>query len=192
MANRLDALDEVYALDRADFRSWLEVNHASSAGVWLVYHKKHTGRSSIDYEDAVREALCFGWIDGKVQRLDDERYRQVFMPRKSGSTWSASNKRRVAELEREGSLAPPGIERIEGAKADGSWTLLDDVEALVVPDDLAAALDGATGARATFDGFTDSIKKATLWHVKSAKRPETRARRIERIAEEAARGRPLF
>ena len=192
MTNRLDALPETYAAGRAEFRSWLADNHDSADGVWLVYFKKHTGRPSIDYEGAVREALCFGWIDGKVQRLDDERYRQVFMPRRVGSTWSASNKRRVAELEREEALAPAGVALIEGAKADGSWTLLDDVEALMVPEDLAAALDAAPGARAAFDGFTDSIKKATLWHVKSAKRPETRARRIDRVAEEAARGRALF
>ncbi len=192
MANRLDTLPEVYSSGRGEFRRWLAENHDSADGVWLIYFKKHTGRDSIDYEGAVREALCFGWIDGKVQRLDEDRYRQVFMPRRVGSTWSASNKRRVAELEGEGALAPPGIAVIEAAHADGSWSLLDDVEALVVPDDLAGALDGAPGARETFDGFTDSIKKATLWHVKSAKRPETRARRIAQVVEAASKGRSVM
>jgi uncharacterized protein YdeI (YjbR/CyaY-like superfamily) len=192
MANRLDGLPEVHASGRDEFRSWLARHHDSADGVWLIYFKKHTGRASIDYEGAVREALCFGWIDGKVQRLDDDRYRQVFIPRRIGSTWSASNKRRVAELERQGALAPPGIARIEGAKSDGSWTLLDDVEALIVPDDLAAALDAEPGAREAFDGFTDSIKKATLWHVKSAKRAETRARRIAQVVAAASEGRSVM
>jgi uncharacterized protein YdeI (YjbR/CyaY-like superfamily) len=192
MANRLDDLAEVHAANRGRFRAWLAENHGSADGVWLIYFKKHTGRDSIDYEGAVREALCFGWIDGKVQRLDDDRYRQVFMPRTAGSTWSASNKRRVAELEREGALAPAGIARIEAAKSDGSWTLLDDVEALIVPEDLAAALAAASGARTAFDGFADSIKKATLWHVKSAKRAETRARRIAQVVAAASEGRSVM
>lgn len=190
MANRLDDLPEVYAPDRAAFREWLAENHANAAGVWLVYFKKHTGRDSVDYDGAVREALCFGWIDGKVQRLDEARYRQVFMPRRTGSTWSASNKRRVAELEEQGLLARAGVALIEAAKRDGSWTVLDDIEALVVPEDLAHALDESPGARRHYEAFTDSVKKAILWHVKSAKRPETRRRRIEGIVAAASEGRP--
>jgi len=192
VANRLDELPEVYAPDRAAFRDWLSANHDSADGVWLVYFKKHTGRDSVDYDGAVREALCFGWIDGKVQRLDDDRYRQVFMPRRPGSTWSASNKRRVAELAERGLLAPPGAAVIAAARADKSWNLLDDVEALIVPEDLAEALDASPGARAAYDDFKDSIKKATLWYVKSAKRAETRARRIVQVVEAASEGRAVM
>jgi uncharacterized protein YdeI (YjbR/CyaY-like superfamily) len=192
VANRLDELPEVYAPDRAAFRDWLSANHDSADGVWLVYFKKHTGRDSVDYDGAVREALCFGWIDGKVQRLDDDRYRQVFMPRRPGSTWSTSNKRRVAELAERGLLAPPGAAVIAAARADKSWNLLDDVEALIVPEDLAEALDASPGARAAYDDFKDSIKKATLWYVKSAKRAETRARRIVQVVEAASEGRAVM
>ncbi len=192
MANRLDELPEVYAPDRAAFRDWLSANHDSADGVWLVYFKKHTGRDSVGYDGAVREALCFGWIDGKVQRLDDDRYRQVFMPRRPGSTWSASNKRRVAELVERGLLAPPGAAVIAAARADKSWNLLDDVEALIVPEDLAEALDASPSARAAYDDFKDSIKKATLWYVKSAKRAETRARRIVEVVEAASEGRAVM
>lgn len=189
MANRLDNLPEVYARDRRELREWLRRNHERAPGIWLIYFKKHTGKDSVDYEGAVREALCFGWIDSKVQRLDDERYRQVFMPRKAGSTWSLSNKKRVDELSAQGLIEPSGLALIQRAVDDGSWTLLDEVEALIVPQDFGVALDGTPGARDNYEGFKDSAKKALLWQIKSAKRAETRARRIAQIVEEAAVGR---
>lgn len=189
MGQRHDDAQEVYALDRAAFRSWLEENSGSAPAVWLVYFKKTSGRPSIDYEGAVREALCFGWIDGKVQRLDEDRYRQLFTPRKTGSTWSATNKKRVSDLEKAGLLAPAGSAVIEAARADGSWVLLDDVEALIEPEDLARALDARPQARRNYDGFPDSSKKAILWLVKSAKRPSTREARIRKVVERALDGR---
>ena len=176
-------------VDRAAWRAWLEANHASSPGVWFVSFKPSTGRQAVDYEAAIQEALCFGWVDSQLRPIDDERAALLYTPRKPGSGWAATNKRRIEQLEAAGLMAPAGAAVIAAAKADGTWTLLDDVEAGIVPDDLAAALDAAEGAWATWDGFPPGVKKGMLGWVVMAKRPETRAKRIAEIASEAAAGR---
>ena len=182
-----DSFEELEFADREAWRAWLEANHDSSAGIWLVHHKKASDAPSVTYDEAVEEAICFGWIDSLVNKLDERRFKQVFTPRKPGSTWSRLNKDRVARLEARGLIAPPGQEAIDRARRDGSWSVLDDVENLVMPADLAAAFEADPVAAANFAAFPDSVKKPALYWVISAKRPETRARRIARIVERAAR-----
>jgi uncharacterized protein YdeI (YjbR/CyaY-like superfamily) len=180
---------QVHVETRAQWRAWLAEHHASSDGVWLVSWKRATGRPAVGYDASVEEALCFGWIDSLARTLDDERGMQLFTPRRPGSRWSRPNKERVARLEAAGAIEPAGAAVIEAARADGSWTALDDVENLVVPADLAAALAARPGAAEHWEGFPPSAKRLMLTWVLDAKRPATRANRIERIADEAAGGR---
>ena len=121
----------------AGWRAWLEEHHASASGVWLVSWKKHTGRPTVSYDDAVTEALAFGWVDSKALRLDEDRSMLWFSRRRPASGWSRPNKVRVARLLAEGRMAPAGQAAIDAAERNGAWSLLDDVEDLVVPDDLA-------------------------------------------------------
>jgi uncharacterized protein YdeI (YjbR/CyaY-like superfamily) len=174
---------------REDWREWLAEHHASADGVWLVSWKQATGRPALGYDAAVEEALCFGWIDSLARSLDEERGMLLFTPRKRGSRWSRLNKERVARLEAAGLIEPAGAAVIEAARADGSWSALDDVENLVVPDDLAAAFAARPGAADHWEQFPRSVKRGILEWILDAKRPETRARRIEEVAAEAAAGR---
>jgi uncharacterized protein YdeI (YjbR/CyaY-like superfamily) len=186
---KLDDLEWFQAETRDEWRAWLAENHATSPGVWLVTWKKSSGRPVLDYDEKVEEALAWGWIDTKGMSVDDERTRLVMCPRRSGSGWSRPNKERVARLEEQGLMQPAGRAVIAAAKADGSWTLLDDVEDLIVPPDLAAAFDRHPGSRAQWDGFAKSPRKIMLTWLVTAKRPETRATRVEKVAAEAAHGR---
>jgi uncharacterized protein YdeI (YjbR/CyaY-like superfamily) len=138
--------------------------------------------------EAVEEALCFGWIDSTVYVLDDERGLQLMTPRKPKSTWTRLNRQRVADLEAAGLMTDAGRRAAAVAQANGWWTIIDPVEDLVEPDDLAAALDGSPAARHAWDGFTPSARRQMLWWVISAGRPETRARRVAEIVTSAARG----
>ena len=141
------------------------------------------------YADIVEEAICFGWIDSTVNTLDEERSLQLITPRKPRSGWTRLNRRRVAALEEQGRMTDAGRRTVEAAKANGSWTIYDPVEDLIEPDELAAALDAEPAARTAWDGFPPSARKQMLWSVISAKRPETRAGRIDKIVSEAAAGR---
>lgn len=186
----MSALDDaplVHADDRATWRAWLEANHASARGAWLVTWRARTRRVTLDYEAAIEEALCFGWVDSTGGRFDDERGKLYFAPRKPRSPWAATNKARVERLIAAGRMAPAGLAAIERAKANGSWEVLDAVERLEVPEDLAAALDARPPAAANFAAFTPSARKNQLGWVALAVRPETRAERIEKVAEAAAR-----
>lgn len=174
---------------RAEWRAWLAEYHAASTGVWLVYPKKSSGLPGPFYEDAVEEALCFGWIDSRPGKLDDERTMLRFTPRKRGSVWARSNKVRVERLVADGRMTAAGLRAIEAAKADGSWNALDDVDELRMPDDLAAALAGDPAAARGFDALSASAKKPILFWVTSAKREGTRARRIAEILRYVAVGR---
>ena len=173
--------------DRAGWRDWLEGNHADLDGVYLVSWRRGAGRTSVPYEEAVEEALCVGWIDSTGRVIDDERSIQWFARRKPRSGWARSNKERIERLTAAGLMRPAGLAAIEEAKKNGSWTLLDDVENLVVPDDLAAALAAAPQARANWDAFSRSARRAMLEWTAQARRPETRADRIARIADSATR-----
>ena len=178
MAGRIADLPLLEPADRAAWRSWLHGNHAASPGVWLAVGKKTGTATALRYEDAVQEALCFGWIDSVARRLDEGRFLQLMTPRKPGSGWAPSNKDRVQRLGGAGLLAPAGLAAIQRAKSDGSWTLLDDVEALVVPDDLAAALAAAPSGERAFAALPVSLRKQELYAITTAKRAETRAKRI--------------
>jgi len=183
----LDDGERISAADAATWRAWLEQNHERTAGVWLLSVR---GRSTgVGYDDAVRQALCFGWIDGPVRTFDDATVGQWFSPRRRGSGWAATNKARIAELEATGQMAPAGIRVLEAARADGSWTVLDGPEAGVEPPELTTALDAVPAARANWDAFPPSVKKFGLTHIAMAKRPETRASRIAKIVADAAEGR---
>jgi uncharacterized protein YdeI (YjbR/CyaY-like superfamily) len=177
----------VHADDRPTWRAWLEANHATARGVRLVTWRARTGRPRLEYEPAVEEALCFGWIDSSGGILDDERGTLYFAPRKRGSGWAATNKARVDRLIADRRMTAAGLAVIERARQDGSWELLDAVERLEVPADLAAALRARPPAEANFAAFPPSARKMLLAWVVTAKRPETRAARIAEIAGKAER-----
>jgi uncharacterized protein YdeI (YjbR/CyaY-like superfamily) len=172
----------VHPLTRAEWRAWLEQNHTRKEGVWLVTYKKASGKPRVEYDESVEEALCFGWIDSKGNKLDQERSLLWFAPRKSSSNWSASNKERVERLTAAGLMTPAGLARIEAAKADGSWNALDAVEALEIPPDLETALGSYSDAGRNFEAFPRSVKRAILEWIVNAKKPETRAKRVEETA----------
>jgi uncharacterized protein YdeI (YjbR/CyaY-like superfamily)/molybdopterin converting factor small subunit len=180
--------ERVYAETPDAWHDWLAANHARAHGAWLVSWKPSTGRSRVTYEAAVIEALAWGWIDSKAVSLDDEQGMQWFSPRRKGSDWSRSNKERVARLEAEGRLMPAGRAAIELAKADGSWTRLDDVEDLIVPPDLAAVLASRPGAIERWATLSRTVRRQALAEIARAKRPETRARRVADAAALAAGG----
>ena len=129
MAKSKDQVEQIYAKDRHSWRRWLELHHATSKGVWLIYYKVKSAKPSVNHTDAVKEALCFGWIDSKVKSIDEERYMQKYTPRNPKSIWSILNKKYITELIDKGLMAPAGLAKIEAAKQNGSWTFLDDVEA---------------------------------------------------------------
>ena len=183
----LDDAPQVHADDRATWRAWLEANGETAGGAWLVTWRRSSGRVGLDYEAAIEEALCFGWVDSTGGRVDDERGKLYFAPRKPRSVWAATNKARVERLMAAGRMAPPGLAAIERAKANGSWEILDTVERLEVPADLAAALAAHPPAAVNFAAFPPSARKMLLGWVATARRPETRAARIAEIAEAAAR-----
>ncbi len=173
---------------RQELRDWLEANYATAGSFWLVSFKKHVADRYVPYGEIVEELLCFGWIDGRTRRLDDDRTMLLVVPRKPGSTWSAPNKQRVARLEKAGLMTKAGRRKIEAAKSDGSWSYLDDIDNLVIPDDLEAALKKNRTAKRNFDAFNDSAKKVILYWIKSAKRSETRAKRVNETVRLAAKG----
>ena len=186
-----DDAPQVHAEDRATWRTWLEANHATESGAFLVSWRRGHG-PSVPYEEAVEEALCFGWIDSSGGTIDERRSKLYFAPRKTKSGWAATNKARVERLIRDGLMRPAGLAAIERAKENGSWTLLDDVEQGIVPDDLGAALAASPPAAAHFEAFPKSVKRMLLERVAQARRPETRAARIEEIATLAARNERAF
>jgi uncharacterized protein YdeI (YjbR/CyaY-like superfamily) len=175
-----------YPKNRREWRRWLEKHHASASGIWLMYYKKHTAQPTVTYAESVEEALCFGWIDSKPARLDDERHLLYFCPRKPKSVWSKLNKSRLERLLESGVMAPAGLLAIEVAKKNGSWSSIDDAEANIMPDDLRRALDENSVARGHFDAFPASVQRQILKWVYAAKRPETRAKRIEETVRLAA------
>jgi len=180
------AAPRVHAETRQEWRQWLIGHHDREAAVWLISWKKATGRPAVGYEDSVREALAVGWVDSKGQRLDDERTLLYFAPRKPSSGWSRPNKIRVAELREQGLMTEAGERVIAEAIRLGSWTLLDEVEELIVPDDLGVAFAGYPEARENWDRFPRSTRRAILEWIVLAKRPATRASRIAETARLAA------
>ena len=179
----------MHVTSRAELRAWFEANAESSPSIWLVTYKRVTGKPAPSYDDIVEEALCFGWIDSTIRTRDPETSMLLLSSRKPRSTWAATNKVRVERLIRDGLMTPRGLRAIEVAKANGSWELLDSVDRLELPDDLAHALAAEPGTRRFFDSLPPGSRKQHLWWVVSAVRPETRARRIGSIVAAAVEGR---
>ena len=176
----------VHPLDRGAWRDWLIANHATSAGAHLVTWRRHTGKPSVSYADAVEEALCVGWVDSKAGTLDQDRSLLWFTTRRPRSGWSRPNKERVARLIAAAQMLPAGLAAIAEAKRLGTWSMLDDVEDLVVPDDLAAAFAANPPARSNWDAFSRSARRGILEWIVQAKRPATRAQRVDETARLAA------
>jgi uncharacterized protein YdeI (YjbR/CyaY-like superfamily) len=174
------------AKTRKTWRTWLAKHHDKAQGVWLVYFKIGSGTASINYDEAVEEAICYGWIDSVVAKIDEASYKQLFSPRKAGSGWSRVNKQRIEKLVAQGLLAAPGLTKIEAAKRDGSWEKLDVIETLEVPPDLKKALAKNKAAKAYFETFPRSTKRAILEWIANAVKAETRAKRVEETAKLAA------
>lgn len=187
---RADA-PRVHAETPDEWRAWLAEHHADpEPGVWLVLWRRATGRPVVTYEQAIEEGIAYGWVDSQSAGLDADRSMLWFTRRRPGSPWSRTNKERAARVESQGRLAAPGRAAIEAAKADGSWTVLDDVENLVVPDDLADALSARPGARQQWDAFRPAARRTILRWLLDAKRPATRTARVEETARLAADGVP--
>lgn len=186
--NGPDSAERVHAESRAEWHDWLAEHHESSSAAWLVSWRTHTGRPAVGYEDAVCEALAVGWVDSKQVKIDDDRSRLYFCPRKAGSGWARPNKERIKALERYGLMTEAGRRVVRAAQVDGSWAMLDDVENLVVPADLSRAFDRFPGSRDLWDEFPRSARRGMLAWIVQAKRPETRANRIEETAAAAAKG----
>ncbi|MGZ4290485.1 MAG: YdeI/OmpD-associated family protein [Gaiellaceae bacterium] len=178
--------DRVELTDRAAWRRWLEQNHATAKGVWVVTRRKRAGAPRLDYDALVEEALCFGWVDSREQPLDNEWLMQLIRPRRPGSAWARSNKERIARLEQAGVMADAGRRVVEAAKADGSWSRYDSAEALEIPADLESALAANAPAARNFAAFTDAARRTILRWLIDAKRPETRAKRIDETVRLAA------
>lgn len=174
--------NKVYATTKQEWREWLNENHAHMQGVWLIQYKKNKGKPTLSWSEAVDEALCFGWIDSIKKKLNDESSIQFFSRRKPMSTWSRINKEKVNRLIENGLMTQAGFASIETAKRNGSWTILDEVEALIIPQDLMATFKLYEGSKSYFDQLSKSTRKAILQWLVLAKRPETRRRRIDEIA----------
>lgn len=175
-----------YPSDKRQWRQWLQDNHHTERAVWLVRYKAKSGVPTVSWSDAVDEALCFGWIDSKAKPVDDEKFIQFFCRRKAGGTWSKVNKEKVRRLTEEGCMTAAGLAVIEAAKHNGSWTILDDVEELLVPDDLERAFSAFPGSKDFFLGLSKSVKKSILQWIVLARRAETRQKRIAETAALAA------
>jgi uncharacterized protein YdeI (YjbR/CyaY-like superfamily) len=177
---------ELYIKTREEWRKWLEENHSSVQGIWLIYYKKPSGKPRIPYSDAVEEALCFGWIDGKIKRVNDDYYIQWFTPRRPGSRWSELNLSKARNLIKEGRMNPSGL--LEYEKALKKPARIYDTkkeENLIIPDDLLIALKKNVTAYNNFINFPPSSRKLYIFWLNDAKREETRKTRIIRIVEQS-------
>lgn len=178
--SKLNEFSDFHPLSRQEWRDWLAKNHAKAAGIWFVYYKKQSGKPRVSYDEAVEEALCFGWIDSLPRKFDDERSKLLFTPRKPKSVWSKLNKTRIEKLIENGLMTEIGLAKIEAAKKDGSWNTLDASDNLEIPADLAKALEKNKIAAKNFAAFSDAVKRVVLSWIFGAKRGETRAARIEK------------
>ena len=189
----MTAKDATYFENRATLREWIAQNHTTSTGIWLGFYKKHTGKQGLSQEAAVEEALCFGWIDSQVNRIDDERYIQRFTPRNIKSVWSKINRERAERLIAEGKMTGAGLAKIEAAKENGRW---DDAyasrETMVMPDDLKAALGKNDKARRNFNNFAPSYQNSYIFWVSRTNKQETRASRIEQVVKLAENNQKPF
>ena len=183
----------LYVSDRASWRNWLAKNHASeNNGIWLVYYKQHTGKPSLSYEESVEEALCYGWVDSLIKRLDEEKFTRKFTPRKPGSNWSESNRKRIAKLVEQGLLAEPGIESVRLAKLAGNWNSDEDRKKQEdMPAEFRQSLIENHAARVCFEKLTDPQRLNYLRWINQARQETTRRRRIRESISLLEQGRTL-
>ncbi|MEJ2702670.1 MAG: YdeI/OmpD-associated family protein [Sedimentisphaerales bacterium] len=172
-------MKQVYVANRDQWRQWLSRHHAAEAGIWLVFYKKGTSKPTIAYEDAIEEALCFGWIDSIIKKIDEEKYVRKFTPRKETSRWSQLNKRRVDKMTKLGRMTQAGLAKIEAAKKTGVWN--QDARLVIpldIPPEFAKALARNKKAKMNFEKLAPSYRRQYLVWIAVAKRPETKERRI--------------
>lgn len=188
-----EELKTVCPVNQQQWRAWLREHHDTEKSVWLIYYRKRANRPTITWSEAVDEALCFGWIDSTIKPLDEDRFMQFFSRRKPNSVWSKINKENVQRLMAEGRMTQAGFASIETAKQNGSWTILDDAEALIIPPDLEQEFQEKPNARSYFSSLSRSDKRNLLQWIVLAKRPETRQKRITELVELADQNRkPQF
>jgi uncharacterized protein YdeI (YjbR/CyaY-like superfamily) len=184
-----DLRDTYFAEDRSAWRAWLSEHHASASEVWLLFYKRRSGKRCISLAEAVEEALCFGWIDGKLRRIDEQRHVLRFCPRRPRSVWSKTNQARVRRLVREGRMTAAGLAAVKSAKQHGQWQAARQLEETKTPpSDLREALAADRRASRFFAGLSPSQRKMYIAWVLAAKRPETRARRVHAVVDRSARG----
>ena len=179
--------------NRAEWRAWLTANYDKEVEVWLIYYKKKTGKTSVEYGASVEEALCYGWVDSIIKKLDDTKYARKFTPRKESSKWSPSNKKRVEQLIREGLMTEHGLEKVEAAKRAGNWDNLVQKPKLTfeMPPEFAEALRKDKRAQETFNKLAPTYQKQYLGWIEVAKRPDTKAKRINESIRLLAEGKKL-
>lgn len=184
---------EIVSFESAEaFETWLSAQHATSAGIWLKLRKKAPGIVAMDYSQALDVALCYGWIDGQKGTFDEQHWLQRFTPRKSNSKWSKVNRDKVTALIEQGRVQPAGLAEVERAKTDGRWqAAYDGARTSSVPDDLVAALTDNPAAAEFFKTLDRQNRFAILYRIQDAKKPETRARRIEKYVAMLAEGKKL-
>ena len=182
----MNIIEEYCPRDSNDWRLWLEENHQQKEAVWLIFYKTKSPHHNLSWGHAVDQALCYGWIDSVKKTMDTECYKQYFSKRKPKSNWSRVNKTKVENLIAQGLMKEAGLKSIQLAKANGSWSILDSVENLEVPKDLAKALANLPKAKAYFETLSNSNKKLLLYWVFSAKKEETRQNRINEIIKSAS------
>ena len=175
---------------REDWRAWLAEHCATAQEIWLIHYKKHTNKPTISYDDGVEEALCFGWIDGVIKRIDEEKYAIRYSPRRKGSVWSQTNIRRVNKLIEKGSMTEAGMVRIREAQESGEWHKTRQREELMeIPPDLQATMAADQQAQNNFDNLAPSHIKQFIWWINDAKRETTRQRRIRETVRMVREGR---
>ena len=178
--------DQLYVTNRKEWREWLKKNHSKKNQIWLIYYKKHTGTPRIPYDDAVEEALCYGWIDSTVKRIDEETFMQKFTPRNKNSIWSKLNKQRVEKLIKSGKMRKAGMDRVGDAKRNGEWDAAYSIKDVVeIPPALKRALTKNKKAKENFDKFAPSYRRNYIGWVANAKRQETIDRRVTEVVKRA-------
>jgi len=181
-----EIIETFYPTSRAAWRAWLQENHNSSRAVWLICYKKKANKPTITWEESVEEALCFGWIDSIRKTIDEEKFIQFYSKRKPNGTWSKINKDKIIQLIDKKLMTEAGFASIEKAKQNGSWTILDEVEALIIPDDLEEAFIQNPNSKEFYLSLSKSTRKAILQWIVLAKQPETRIKRINELVERAS------
>jgi uncharacterized protein YdeI (YjbR/CyaY-like superfamily) len=189
----MNDLPHLLCLTQDDWEQWLEENHASSQGVWLKHAKKDGGKQSVSYQEALDVALCFGWIDGQKNKLDDEYWLQKFTPRRKKSVWSQINREKATKLIEGGKMREGGLREVEAAKQDGRWdAAYEPASKLTIPDDVQGALDANPTAKAFWEQLNKTNRYAMLYRIQNVKKAETRQRKIAEFVQMLVEGRKLY